>query len=100
MLDPKSRYAAVGHETYEAPDGSRAIYLRRRFLPDADEIPAFRSVDASRFAQRLDLVAARTLGDAFAFWQLCDANAAMNPFDLVAECGGRLRVPSTPGSSS
>jgi hypothetical protein len=42
---------------------------------------------------RLDLITARTLGDPEHFWRVCDANNAMNPFDLTAEIGRRLRVP-------
>ena len=32
---------------------------------------------------RLDTIAASTIGDAQQFWRLCDANDALNPFDLV-----------------
>ena len=39
-------------------------------------------------------VAAQALGDAFQFWRICDANEAMNPFDVVAERAGVLRIPS------
>jgi hypothetical protein len=42
----------------------------------------------------LDQVAARVLGDSEQFWRLCDANAALNPFDLLDELGYRVRVPS------
>src|ERR1700736_3802999 len=99
MLDAQSRYAAVGHDTFEASDGTRAIYLRRRFLPDPQSVPSFRSVDAKAMATHLALVAAASLGDAFLFWRICDANAAMNPFDLVAERAGRLMIPSPIGPS-
>jgi hypothetical protein len=42
---------------------------------------------------RLDLIAARSLGDPQAFWQVCDANKCLNPFDLTAEVGRVLRIP-------
>ena len=44
---------------------------------------------------RLDLIAARTLGTPELFWMLCDANTAMNPFDLTGDraIGLKLRVP-------
>ena len=42
---------------------------------------------------RLDLIAARTVGASEHFWRICDAENAMNPFDLEAEPGRRLRVP-------
>jgi len=94
MIDPESRYTDVGHATMDTGDGTRVMYLRRRMLPDPDSIASVRSVYAMETATRLDLLSALTLGDAFAFWRLCDANGAMNPFEVVAESGGRLRVPS------
>ena len=42
---------------------------------------------------RLDLIAARTLGDPEQFWRVCDANDAMNPVILTEEPGRTLRVP-------
>lgn len=42
---------------------------------------------------RLDLIAFRTLGDPLQFWQICDANNALNPIALAAESGRALRVP-------
>ena len=34
---------------------------------------------------RLDSIAATHLGDPLQFWQVCDANNTMNPFDLVGQ---------------
>lgn len=94
MIDSQSRYARVGTTALETPDGNRVLYLCRRFLPEGTSIPSVRSVDATAEAERLDLLSTRVLGDPFAFWRLCDANDALNPFDVVDECEGRLRVPS------
>ena len=70
-------------------------YYRRRILPpSADHAAPRRTVDWTQQPERLDLLAAKTLGDAFAFWRICDANDAMNPFDLIAECEGRVEIPS------
>ena len=88
------RYAGIGTDAIEDEHGPKVIYLRRRFLPSSDEIAGRRTVEATAMRDRLDLVAASTLGDAFAYWRICDANDAMNPFDLVAECQGQLRIPS------
>ena len=43
---------------------------------------------------RIDLVTARYLQDSLQFWRVCDANAAMRPGDLTADCrvGSRLRI--------
>jgi hypothetical protein len=43
--------------------------------------------------ERLDLIAARFFGDPEHFWRICDANNAMNPFDLTDGIGQRLRIP-------
>jgi hypothetical protein len=42
---------------------------------------------------RLDFIAHQNLGDPQQFWRICDANNAMNPFDLTAKPGQKLRVP-------
>lgn len=44
--------------------------------------------------ERLDLVTHRTLGDSLQFWRICDANDAINPFDLIDPEGQMLRVPT------
>ena len=95
MDDFESRYAAVPRGTIEDESGTRVTYFRRRILPSqAEHAVPRRTVDWTEMPERLDLLAASTLGDAFAFWRICDANDAMNPFDLVAECEGRLEIPS------
>lgn len=45
---------------------------------------------------RLDLIAYRTLGDPELFWQIADANNALDPFELTSEPGRKLRVPVPP----
>jgi hypothetical protein len=39
---------------------------------------------ARKQGQRLDHIAARYLGDATAFWRLCDANGSLSPDALGA----------------
>jgi len=92
MLDPDSRYYHLEETVYEAPDGRKTIYKRRRFLPQGERIPELQIVTVGT-GDRLDLIAARTLGDPLAFWQIADANNAMHPFDLTAEVGRVLKVP-------
>jgi len=41
----------------------------------------------------IPLIAARTLGDPELFWQICDANNAMNPAQFTAVPGQTLRLP-------
>ena len=92
MIDNNSRYAVLEEAVYESPDGRQIKYKRRRFLPQGEMIPTQYLVSVA-IGDRLDSIAARTLGDPEQFWQICDANNGMNPFDLTAELGRQLSVP-------
>lgn len=92
MFEHTSRYYTLETATYAAPDGRVIAYKRRRFLPPGDEMPLLVEVTVVQ-GDRLDLIAARTLGDPEQFWRVCDANDAMNPPELTAEPGRRVRVP-------
>jgi len=92
MFEPTSRYYSLETATYAAPDGRVVAYKRRRFLPQGEGMPLLVEVTVTG-GDRLDLIAARTLGDPEQFWRVCDANDAMNPLDLTAELGRTLRVP-------
>lgn len=92
MFEPTSRYYALETATLTAPDGRMVAFKRRRFLPNGDDMRLFVEVTLIQ-GDRLDLITARTLGDPEQFWRVCDANNAMDPFDLTAEPGRTLRVP-------
>jgi hypothetical protein len=92
MFDPASRYAPIPTATYVRDDGTALTYVRRRFLPQGERLPVLAEVPFTD-GDRLDLIAARTLGNAEAFWRVCDAENALNPFDLETEPGRTLRVP-------
>lgn len=92
MFDPASRYFNLETATWLAPDGTELKYKRRRLLPQGRELPLLAEVKVTQ-DERLDQIAARTLGDPEQFWRVCDANDAMNPQDLVDEPGRVLRVP-------
>lgn len=92
MFDHTSRYYHLETIHYETEDGRLIAYKERRFLPQGDRLPLLTEAIV-RPGERLDLIAARTLGDPLHFWQICDANNAMDPFGLMAETGRWLRVP-------
>jgi len=92
MIDHTSRYYVLDDAVYTAADGEQIAYKRRRFLPRGQTLPVIAEVAVGP-GDRLDLVANRVLGDPLQFWQVCDANNCMNPFDLTSEQGRRLRVP-------
>ena len=92
MFDATSRYYLIENGEYTAPDGHKIVYKRRRFLPQGNDLPLF--TEATLLPrERLDAMTTRTLGDPLQYWQVCDANNAMNPFDLVAETGRKVRIP-------
>lgn len=91
MFEPESRYFEIETATLVTAAGRTVAYKRRRFLPQAGSQPPASEV-VVRQGDRLDLIAARQLGDPELFWQLCDANEAMEPLALTAEPGRKLRV--------
>lgn len=91
MFDHTSRYYSLETVAFSLPDGREVRYTRRRFLPRAEDMPLLAEVTVTE-GDRLDLITFRTLGDAQHFWRVCDANNAMNPVDLTARIGRKLRV--------
>ncbi len=92
MIGPTSRYAGVAQATLvvvTADGPSEVRYLRRRFVP----APAAHSVLVEHRVtpgDRLDLLAARYVGDPTQYWRLCDATGALRPEEL--EVIGRVVV--------
>ena len=92
MFDPKSRYYSLATAQATLPDGRTVTYVRRRFLPQGNEMALLGELTVNR-DDRLDLITANTLGDPEQFWRICDANNAMHPADLTAISGQVLRIP-------
>jgi len=92
MFTYASRYYTLETVTHTTADGREIVYTRRRFLPDPSAMQILAEVVVTQ-GDRLDLITARTLGDPEHFWRVCDANSAMNPFDLTEEIGRRLTIP-------
>lgn len=91
LFPPDSRYHDIEIATHVRPDGTQVPYVRRRFLPPADRFATIVEHVVTQ-GERLDNITARYLGDPLQFWRVCDANDAMNPPDLTARVGGRLRI--------
>ena len=92
MFDHMSRYYNIKVATLTLQDGRTVSYVRRRFLPQADDLLLLVEVAVVQ-GERIDLLAHRTLGDPLAYWRICDANNAMDPMELTDLPGRRLRVP-------
>jgi len=92
MFDHTSRYVRIETTTHARADGRQIAYKRRRFLPQGESLPLLVDLHIGR-GDRLDLLAARTIGDPQQYWRLADANNAMHPDELTAEPDASLRVP-------
>ena len=93
-----SRYVGSSTLTYTTPAGQSITYLARRFVPQPGA-PNFSTIAQYTVKQgdRLDLIAAKYLGDPLIFWLICDANGAMRPEDLVATPGTVLQITAPQG---
>lgn len=80
--------------------GTRQVrYLLRRPLVDPRDVRAM-TYHPVRSGDRLDLLAARYLSDPLAWWQVADANVALDPDELTADrAEGDLLVIPMPGST-
>ena len=88
---PDSRYHGLGIEQWTRPDGEIVSYVRRRFIPPAEN---FATLSEHLIAEhdRLDNLAAEYLGDPQQYWRICDGNGAIRPDELIETIGRRLRI--------
>lgn len=97
MFAPGSRYQAlpVARHTVSRPDGTvhEVRYVLRRFLPRVEDHTTLVEHTVAA-GERLDILAARYVGDPTQFWRLCDASGALRPQEL--EVVGRVVVVAMP----
>lgn len=86
-----SRYSTIQTATLTTSDGKTVVYLQRRWVPSPDTF-AFLQEYTVLQGDRLDILAARLIGDPEVFWQLCDSNGAMQPDELTDTPGRKLRL--------
>jgi nucleoid-associated protein YgaU len=93
-----SRYYGSSVLQYTAPNGQTIPYLARRIVPQPGA-PNYATINTYTVRQgdRLDLIAAKYLGDPLMAWLISDANGAMNPNDLVATPGTTLSITAPQG---
>jgi hypothetical protein len=93
-----SRYYGSGTLTYITPTGQALAYLAPRIVPQPGA-PNFATVaqHVVRQGDRIDLVAAKYLGDPLIFWLICDANGATDPFELVETPGTVINITTPQG---
>jgi hypothetical protein len=88
-----SRYYGSATLSYTAPNGQTVSCLARRFVPQPGAANyATVAQHTVQQGDRLDLLAAKYLGDPLLSWLLCDANGAIRPDALVATPGTVLSI--------
>ena len=89
---PTSRYAEVAVTTHDDGSGAAPIpHLARRLCPNPERFADI-GVVSTIGTDRADVLADRHLGDSALWWRLADANAVLDPRDLTAVVGTRLRL--------
>jgi hypothetical protein len=91
LFAANSRYYGLDTATLERPGRPPIVYLLRRFVPQPARFQTIQD-HAVIQGERLDGIAAQTLGDPTLFWRLCDANRAMRPDELTETIGRRIRI--------
>jgi len=91
LFPSTSRYYGIGSAVLQTAEGKTVVYLKRRFLPQPEELALLQehSVNAG---DRMDNLAQQYLGDGEQYWRLCDGNGAMHPAELTETVGRRLRI--------
>lgn len=93
-----SRYYGSAVLQYTAPNGDVIPYLARRIVPQPGAANfATLAQHTMHQGDRLDLIAAKYLGDPLMAWLICDANGAIRPHDLVATPGRVLAITAPQG---
>jgi hypothetical protein len=81
VFSKSSRYFPLPDLIWRGPDGREVTYRSRRLIPRGGA--RLEKLTVVGQSERLDIVAGRTLGRPEAFWKLCDANGALDPFELA-----------------
>ena len=91
--DTNSRYVNTPRVSATLSDGHEHRIMRRRFLPQASSVTWMYEITVIE-GMRLDLIAAKQMGEPELAWRLYDANNAMNPWELLHPAGRQLRIPA------
>jgi nucleoid-associated protein YgaU len=90
-FDTTSRYYGVPVFELQAADGSTVRYVGRRFIPQPAMFTPLISHPVQQ-GDRIDVLAARYLGDPLLYWRIADANVAVRPSDPLAQ-GNLISIP-------
>jgi hypothetical protein len=90
-FDPSSRYYGLPVLAVDDAHGEAVQYVSRRFIPDPDGLTVIQRHRVQQ-GERVDVLAASLTGDPLSYWQICDANRAVDPDDVTAEPGAFIAI--------
>jgi hypothetical protein len=88
---PESRYYGLPLLTQTAPNGDQISYVSRRFIPPPEDFALLQRYRVQQ-ADRVDVIAGSILGNPLSYWQICDANLALEPDDVTAVPGAFIVI--------
>lgn len=88
---PNSRYHTTPITGLVGADGRPVVYLKRRFVPAPEALTLLQEHLVAQ-GDRLDTISAKYVGDSEQYWQICDANGALRPEEIIETIGRRLRI--------
>jgi hypothetical protein len=88
---PESRYYGLPLLSQATPAGEQVSYVSRRFIPPPESYALLRRYQVQQ-GDRIDVIAGSLLGSPLSYWQLCDANLALEPDDVTAVPGAFIAV--------
>ncbi|WP_226632807.1 hypothetical protein [Novosphingobium profundi] len=91
-FSPQSRYHGLAQHFLPGADGEDVPYLARRIIA-APTCYDFESRVRSDGAQRIDQLAAETIGDPLLYWRICDANGIERPERGTRPEGREIGIP-------
>lgn len=92
-MNEPSRYDPRKTAEVTLPDGRTVVYLQRRWIPQPEALVEWQRHTVTE-GERLDHIAAKYHGDPTMFWQICDANRALDPAELeIAHTPLRITLP-------
>lgn len=86
-----SRYYNIATDTLTNSKGEPVVFVKRRFIPQPDRFFVMQEHTVKE-GDRLDNITNQYYGDPERFWQICDANNAMQPNELTETADTTINI--------
>jgi hypothetical protein len=90
-FDRDSRYYGLPLLAATDARGEPVQYVSRRFIPDPQQLAVIQRYRVQQ-GDRIDVIAAALVGTPLSYWQICDANRAVDPTDVTAKPGAFISI--------